>query len=67
MKKSFLFWMFAMLMLVVGMSSCSSDDDFDFSTIDANELSICSDKGESEIILMLIKTMQLLIQTMVCS
>ena len=49
MKKSFLFWMFAMLMLVVGMSSCSSDDDFDFSTIDANELSICSDKGESEI------------------
>ena len=49
MKKNFLFWMFAMLMLVVGMSSCSSDDDFDFSTIDANELSICSDKGESEI------------------
>lgn len=49
MKKSFIFWMFAMLMLVVGMSSCSSDDDFDFSTIDANELSICSDKGESEI------------------
>ena len=49
MKKSFLFWMFAMLMMVVGMSSCSSDDDFDFSTIDANELSICSDKGESEI------------------
>ena len=49
MKKSFLFWMFAMLMLVVSMSSCSSDDDFDFSTIDANELSICSDKGESEI------------------
>ena len=49
MKKSFLFWMFAVLMLVVGMSSCSSDDDFDFSTIDANELSICSDKGESEI------------------
>ena len=49
MKKSFLFWMFAMLMLVVGMSSCSSDDDFDFSTIDANELSICSDKGESGI------------------
>ena len=49
MKKSFLFWMFAMLMLVVGMSSCSSNDDFDFSTIDANELSICSDKGESEI------------------
>ena len=49
MKKSFIFWMFAMLMMVVGMSSCSSDDDFDFSTIDANELSICSDKGESEI------------------
>ena len=49
MKKSFLFWMFAMLMMAVGMSSCSSDDDFDFSTIDANELSICSDKGESEI------------------
>ena len=49
MKKSFIFWMFAILMLVVGMSSCSSDDDFDFSTIDANELSICSDKGESEI------------------
>ena len=39
----------AVLMMVVGMSSCSSDDDFDFSTIDANELSICSDKGESEI------------------
>ena len=49
MKKSFIFWMFAMLMMAVGMSSCSSDDDFDFSTIDANELSICSDKGESEI------------------
>ena len=27
MKKNFLLWMFAMLMLVVGMSSCSSDDD----------------------------------------
>ena len=26
MKKSFLFWMFAMLMMAVGMSSCSSDD-----------------------------------------
>jgi hypothetical protein len=49
MKKSFLLWMGAVLMMVVGMSSCSSDDDFDFSTIDANELSICSDKGESEI------------------
>ena len=33
MKKSFILWMGAMLMLVVGMSSCSSDDDFDFSTI----------------------------------
>ena len=49
MRKSFLFRMGVVLMLVVGMSSCSSDDDFDFSTIDANELSICSDKGESEI------------------
>ena len=49
MRKSFLFRMGVALMMVVGMSSCSSDDDFDFSTIDANELSICSDKGESEI------------------
>ena len=49
MKKSFLLWMGVVLMMVVGMSSCSSDDDFDFSTIDANELSICSDKGESGI------------------
>ena len=49
MKKSFILWMFAVLMIVIGISSCSSDDDFDFSTIDANELSICSDKGESGI------------------
>ena len=28
MKKSFLFWMFAILMMVVGMSGCSSDDNF---------------------------------------
>ena len=49
MRKSFLFRMGVALMMVDGMSSCSSDDDFDFSTIDANELSICSDKGESEI------------------
>lgn len=49
MRKSFLFRMGVALMMVVGMSSCSSDDDFDFSTIDANELSICSDKGESGI------------------
>ena len=49
MKKSFLLWMGVVLIMVIGMSSCSSDDDFDFSTIDANELSICSDKGESEI------------------
>ena len=49
MKKSSLLWMGVVLMIVIGMSSCSSDDDFDFSTIDANELSICSDKGESEI------------------
>ena len=28
MKKSFIFWMFAMLMMAVGMSSCSSDDNF---------------------------------------
>ena len=49
MKKSFLLWMGVVLMMVIGMSSCSSDDDFDFSTIDANELSICSDKGESGI------------------
>ena len=28
MKKNFLFWMFAMLMMAVGMSSCSSDDNF---------------------------------------
>ena len=49
MKKSFLLWMGVVLIMVIGMSSCSSDDDFDFSTIDANELSICSDKGESGI------------------
>ena len=28
MKKSFIFWMFAILMMAVGMSSCSSDDNF---------------------------------------
>ena len=30
MRKSFILWMGVVLMLVVGMSSCSSDDDFDF-------------------------------------
>ena len=29
MKKSFILWMFAMLMLVVGMSSCSKSDSDD--------------------------------------
>ena len=27
MRKNFLLWMFTILMLVIGMSSCSSDDD----------------------------------------
>ena len=48
MRKSYYYAVAAMFM-TMSFSGCSSDDDFDFSTIDANELSICSDKGESGI------------------
>lgn len=39
MKKNFLFVMGALLMLAVGMSSCSSDDEKDLSGFDAEEIS----------------------------
>ena len=41
MKKSFLLWMIAMLMLSVGMTGCSSDDDgIDFESLDDNHKNI---------------------------
>ena len=54
MKKSFILWMFAMLMLAVGMSSCSSDDEGSGLVVDPsikiNELLIFSkDKSSVEI------------------
>ena len=54
MKKIFILWMFAMLMLAVGMSSCSSDDDGSGLVVDPsikiNELLIFSkDKSSVEI------------------
>ena len=49
MKKSCILWMFAVLMLVVGMTSCSSDDDNVFGPVvgEVNVLLIQSDNGKT--------------------
>ena len=49
MKKSCILWMFALLMLAVGMSSCSSDDDNVFGPFvgEVNVLLIQSDNGKT--------------------